>query len=1044
MSPNRNRFSLLICVLFFASGLLFAQNAEVSGVVRDSSQAAIPNAEVEIESTVTHVKWDTRANGSGVYTAASLPPDTYRLTVRAPGFAQQVVEPLKVDVAAKVSLDVTLKVGNEAQTISVNASGLQINTTDGTVSTVIDRKFVENIPLNGRSFQSLLTAVPGVTVVPSNRGQGFGGELTVNGMRTEANYYTVDGVSVNTGAAPSTPGWGAGFAGSTPSQSVLGTTQSLISIEALQELRAATSTYSAEYGRTPGGQFSFSSRSGSNDLHGSVFDYFRNDALDATDWFTRNAGLEKPRTRQNDFGGTFGGPVRIPKVYNGQDRTFFFFSYEGLRLRSPQSAVTTVVPGPTMRTTAPNELRQFLNAFPISSQAEDPTTGLAPYIAAYSNPSSLDATSVRIDHSFSDRIKFFARYSNSPSSTESRSANDLANVTRYTGTVNSGTTGLTWLISPRFVNDLRFNMTNTRQVSASTIDSFGGATSFSTAGLPGYPGTPGDWLDFYLYYDLRAYYATSTQSIDQRQANIVDTMTASLGRHSFKFGFDFRRIHSVQPLPGVYSFPMYFDPSELYANSPDWSALEKFSGAISPVYYNYSSFLQDEWKVNDRLSLSLGVRWDINPAPHDASGNNPYTVTQLNDLATTTIAPRGTALWATRFGNVSPRLGFAYRLGRSTAHQSVIRGGFGTYYDMGNVAGSMGYFGLGIAALEGGSGTPFPFTQSAVDALSVSAASPYNFSVYGFDPHLRSPYSRQWNVAFEQGLGAHQTLTVNYVGSQGKNLLATRSTDPSTLGNENFALGQGLYTITNDASSNYNGLQVRYQQTLNHGLQLLGSYTWSHAIDNASSNFLLDYLQRGDSSYDIRHNAQISLTYALPSVGTGFVRSVTKDWGIDARASLRSALPVDIVTGQTFLSNGSSVSLHPNRVSGQPLYLTDGGAPGGRLVNFNAFSPATDADGNPVEGNVGRNAARAFNAVQADVAVRRDFSLTERLRLQFRMEAFNIFNHPIFGSVYGDMSLGADNFGRAYNLQNSQLGGLNSLYQVGGPRSLQASIKLHF
>lgn len=1044
MNLGRNRLCLLVCVLLCTPPFALAQNAKLSGVVRDASEAAIPNASIEIENTVTHVKWDTRTNEEGVYTAASLPPDTYRLIVSAPGFAQEIIEPLKVDVAAKISLDVILKVGTQSQTVSVDASGLQIDTTDGAASTVINREFVENIPLNGRSFQSLLTAVPGVTVVPSTRGQGFGGELTVNGMRAEANYYTVDGVSMNTGAAPSTPGWGAGFAGSTPSQSVLGTTQSLISIEALQELRAATSTYSAEYGRTPGGQFSFSSRSGTNEWHGSLFDYFRNDALDATDWFTNNAGLEKPRTRQNDFGGTFGGPVRIRKVYNGRDRTFFFFSYEGLRLSSPQSATTTVVPGPTMRSSAPAELRQFLNAFPVSSQAEDPTTGFVPYVAAYSNPSSLDSTSLRIDHSFSDRLKFFARYSGSPSSTESRSANDLANLTRYSGTVQSGTAGLTWLISPRFVNDLRFNMTNTRQVSASTIDGFGGAKSFSTAGLPGYPGTPADWLDFYLYYDLRAYYSTGTQSIDQRQTNIVDTMTASLGRHSFKFGFDFRRIHSFQPLPGIYSFPMYFDLSELYSNAPDWAALEKFSGAISPIYSNYSSFLQDEWKVNDRFSLSLGARWDVNPAPHDAAGNNPYTVTQISDLATSTVAPRGSALWATRFGNVSPRLSFAYRLGRSTAYQSVLRGGFGTYYDMGNVAGSMGYFGLGIAALKGGSGTPFPFTQSAIDALSVSAASPYNFSVYGFDPHLKSPYARQWNVAFEQGLGAHQTLTLGYVGSQGRNLLATRLTDPSALGNENFVLGQGLYTINNDGVSDYNALQVRYQQTLNHGLQLLGSYTWSHAIDNSTSNFVLDYLERGDSNFDIRHNAQISMTYALPSAESGFVRAVTKDWGLDARVSLRSALPVDIVTGQTFLLNGSSVSLHPNLVAGQPLYVADSSAPGGRLINLNAFSAATDADGNPVEGNLGRNVARAFDAIQADVAIRRDFNLTEHLNLQFRMEAFNVLNHPVFGNVYGDMSLGESNFGHAYNLQNSQLGGLNSLYQVGGPRSLQISIKLHF
>lgn len=1031
----------IVCLGIFPT---FAQNAQVSGIVRDPSSASVPNASIVIENTETKVRWEMTTNGEGVYTAPSLPPGNYRVTTKAAGFERHVVEPLRLEVAAKISLDLTLKVGNEAETISVSEDAVRINTTDGAVSTAVDQEFVKNIPLNGRSLQSLLTAVPGVTAVPTNRGQGFSGELSVNGMRTEANYYTVDGVSMNTGASSLTPGWGAGFAGSTPSQTVLGTTQSLISVEALRELRVTTSTYSAEYGRTPGGQFSLSSRSGTNEWHGSLFEYLRNDVLDANDWFTNQAGLEKPRTRQNDFGGTFGGPVRLGKWYDGRNRTFFFVSYEGLRLRAPQSAVTTVVPGPTMRATAPAELRQFLNAFPVSTAAEDPITGFSPYVAAYSNPSSLNATSVRLDHSFNDKVKLFGRYSYSPSSTSSRSANDLANVTNLDGSLHSGTAGLTWILSPRIVNDFRANVTNTRQASTSLIDNFGGAKAYSTAGIPGYPGSSGDWLDFYLYYDLRAYFSAGAQAIDQRQVNLVDTMTGVVGRHVFKWGVDYRRIHSQQQLPPVYSFPMYFELSELMTNSPGWSSLEKFASGLSPVYTNFSAFLQDEWKASSRLNISAGVRWDVNPAPSDAAGNDPYTVNQITDLSTTTVVSRGTQLWKTRYSNFSPRLGVAYQIGRRSGYETVLRGGVGTFFDMGNTAGSMGYFGLGIAALQGGAGTPYPFTQADVNALQVTAAAPYNFSVYGFDPNLKSPYAWQWNATIEQSLGRNQLLSVGYVGSAGRNLLATRFADPYVLGNDRFENGQGLYTITNASSSNYNALQARYQKSLSHGLQVLASYTWAHAIDNATSNFVLDYLQRGNADIDVRHNGQITLTYLTGGLGSGVARSLTKDWGIDSRVTIRSALPVDIVTGQTFLSNGSSISLHPNHVAGTPVYVTDPKAAGGRRLNFDAFVPATDADGNPIEGNIGRNYARGFSAIQADLAVRREFSLRERLKFVLRAEAFNVFNHPVFGSIYNDLSLGSDSFGRAYNLQNRQLGGLNSLYQTGGPRSIQISLKLQF
>ncbi len=400
-----------MCALavFLCGTQAFAQNAQLSGLVRDSSKASIPSASIEIENTGTHVKWQAKSNAEGFYLLPSLQPGTYQLTVQASGFEQQIIQNLKLEVAGKISVETTLRVGSENQSITVDGAGLQMNTIDAAVSTVVDQKFVENVPLNGRSLQSLLTMVPGVTAVPSN-GVGYGGEMTVNGQRTEANYFTVDGVSANSGAGLSTPGYGAGYSGSVAGETALGTTQSIVPIDALQEFRATTSTYSAEYGRSPGGQFSFSTRSDTNGWHASIYDYFRNDALDANSWFNNFNHLNRTAERQNDFRGTLHGPVVIPGLYIGHDRSFFFFAYEGLRLQSPQPAVTSEVPSIALRESAASAVvKQLLNVngFPLPT-VNDRTDGLAHATLAYSLPSKLDNFSVRLDHHFNDRFAYRA------------------------------------------------------------------------------------------------------------------------------------------------------------------------------------------------------------------------------------------------------------------------------------------------------------------------------------------------------------------------------------------------------------------------------------------------------------------------------------------------------------------------------------------------------------------------------------------------------------------------------------------------------------
>lgn len=1030
----------LSAALYLLSSCLLAQQVQVSGYVKDTSGSVVANVSIQLLEKSTNQSLSARTNQDGVYTVFAQRPGRYELSAEAPGFDRAVVQNLTLEVAAKVTQDFELRVAGASQSVSVAASGIQLNTVDAAVSTVVNRQFVENMPLNGRSFQSLLTLIPGVTAVVSSRGQGQSGSMSVNGQRTESNYFVVDGVSANTGAYPSTPGWGAGYGGSTPGETALGTTQSLVSVDALEEFRATTSTYSAEYGRFPGGQFSFTTRSGTNQFHGSLFEYFRNDVLDANNWFSNSTSTAKPKQRQNNFGGTVGGRI-IP------DRTFFFASYEALRLRTPQPGAVSDVPTVALRNSAPASLRPFLNAFPLPNGPET-GNGLATFASSWSNPGTLDSTSVRVDHNLSQTFKIFGRYSDSPSENRLRTVANLARTTVQEGSARSLTLGATNVFSARVNNDARLNWTRNSQGQLHELDNFGGAVPIAISSIPGYDNSNQHWVDFYLQWGLRPSYALNSKSNRQDQWNITDSVSAYFGTHRLKFGVDYRRLATVQPSAQLYQFALFNSLAELTANTPGNVTIERFSGDVNPVFQNFSLYAQDEWRIRPRLTLSLGLRWDVNPAPRDANGNQPYNADQLDNIATIKLAPADSELFRTRWANIAPRIGIAYHARQTTnGTDTVLRMGGGLFYDTANSTASMGYFGVGRAGairfLNSTSSFPVPaaqFSQLKVEDTST----PYNFTLYAVDRNLRSPYTMSWSAAIEQGLGQAQTLTATYIGSGSRQLPVAWSMNAALLQavNPNF-INWGMGYTTNSANSSHHALQLQFQRRLSHGLQASVSHTWAHTIDDATNSFTTNKLLRGSSDYDIRHNFQAAVTYDIPGryENSAIARAVLRNWALDSRIIARSGLPVDVI-GVTAVDPtlGIQVSYQPNLVSGQPLYVYNQNLPGGRAINFNAFS--TPAAG--VQGNAGRNLARAFGSTQMDLAVRRDFLLGDKFRLQLRAEAFNLLNHAVFGSIYNQLSVGAARFGQAYTTMNSQLGGLNSLYQTGGPRSIQLALKLRF
>src|SRR5579864_249942 len=409
------RRALALTLVFVSSfvSILHAQSttASLTGRVSDPSKALIVGARVAAISAGTNSRYETRTNGSGEYYLANLPPDSYRVEVEKTGFKKLIKPEVVLHVQDSLEIDFEMTLGAATETVTVEAGAPLVNTESGTVSTVIDRKLVENLPLNGRSFQTLMMLTPGVVVTVT--GYNDQGQFSVNGQHADANYFTVDGVSANFGVTGYFP-LAQTAQGALPALSVSGGTNSLVSVDAMQEFRIQTSSFAPEFGRTPGGQISILTRSGTNAFHGTLFEYFRNDVLDANDWFngyTNNPPLRKAEERQNDFGGVFGGPII-------KDKTYFFFSYEGLRLRQPATQ-ETAVPDNAARQQAPPSMQPFLYAYPVQNGAEL-GSNLAQYNASYSDPSSLNAYSIRIDHAINSKMNFFGGYNYSASNLSQR------------------------------------------------------------------------------------------------------------------------------------------------------------------------------------------------------------------------------------------------------------------------------------------------------------------------------------------------------------------------------------------------------------------------------------------------------------------------------------------------------------------------------------------------------------------------------------------------------------------------------------------------
>jgi Carboxypeptidase regulatory-like domain/TonB-dependent Receptor Plug Domain len=1082
------RHGIWFSVVSVALALLFSEPAALaqfelaglSGRVTDPSGAVLAQAEVEVKNVETSTSVIRTTNSDGLYSIPSLRPGHYVISVRKQGFKTVSITELTLNIQDNVVRNFQMQVGSASESVTVTAEAFNINTSDASVSTVVDQSYVQNMPLNGRSFQDLILLTPGVVTqtpqISQNSfvsGRGLSGEFSVNGQRTESNNYTVDGVSANVGAAAGSDMLvGSGPTGSLPAATALGTTQALVSVDDLQEFRVQSSTYSAEYGRNPGGQFAFETKSGTNQWHGTAYDYVRNGFFDSQDWFNDFYGQKEPVLRQNDFGGTLGGSIRIPRLYNGKDKTFFFVSYEGLRLTSPQPTAVSSVPDDTTRTSVPAPLNQVMNAFPIANGPEllmpcDPSSdpscppsgqkpsGLAEYIATWSNPNSIDSTSVRFDHDVAEKMRLFFRFSQTTSSAAFRLGGGSSSGVPTVGdisdyTLRTYTAGVTSLLTNRISNEFRMNYSSNNTAHRNVIEPFGGSTPVDLQQLVGLG--PDSLAEASFCPSQCGGLFQFKESGAQRQWNLVDTLNLSFGHHQFKFGADYRRLtpFAIQNNPA--SAYTYFSQNSVATNMADFVDWETLAPAY-PLYTNLSAYAQDQWKASQRLSISLGLRWDVNPPPGVTQGLKPYTLLGSSP-ANWTLSSPGTPLWHTAWFNFAPRLGAAYTLRDRQGWETVVRGGGGVFFDSGQQLGSQSFNGPGFFAQNFNNFQPSPFPGTPVyPAINNPASLADCFCGYGFYSHLQLPYTIQWNASGEQALGKSQALTASYVGSHASRLLQRNLYLPAS-----NPSGAFFTFLENGLTSDYHSAQVQYRRKLSQGLTALASYTWSHCIDYGSSNLFVGF-QRGNCDFDVRHNFSSAFSYDLPNAGhNGFANAILHHWGIDDRFTARSGFPVTIWGSPIFVPvTGKLVFSGVDLVQGQPLYISrcasplptgpaQIGCPGGKGINPAAFTPV------PIDPNTGqpthsatapRNFVRGFGAWQMDLAIRREFPIYERLKLQFRAEAFNAFNHPNFG-VINNTNFGAPTFGEATATLANSLGVLSPLYQTGGPRSMQFALKLLF
>ena len=1048
--------SLLIA--FVGVGLAFAQvdTGAISGVVRDRSGGVVPGAAIRIVQQGTNLQTDLRTNNSGFYSAPALQPGQYEITVVKEGFRQAKSQPLDLRVQDRAEVNFDLEVGATRSEITVSTAAPLLESQTSSLGQVIEEKTVNNLPLNGRNFIQLATLSAGT--LPSTR-TAERDNFIANGARAVQNSYLLDGIDNK--------------------NRILGFDKSSAQIvqpviDAIEEFKVQTSTFSAEFGQAAGGVVNVTLKSGTNSFHGNLFEFLRNSTLDATPYFQPAIG-GKPLFIQNQFGATFGGPII-------RNRTFFFGSWQSSREENAAPQIATVpttaerqgvfpskITDPSTGKPAPNNTIPVSRWDPVAQGlfALYPLPNLSGTVNNFfSNPKervSNDEYSLRMDHRLGSKDYIFGHISqgwgqNFLPNTLPAPANQqgFVDLTQRQVVVSE-----THTFSPNKLNEFRlgfvYSLSNQDVLGPRLFDQFGikGAldepkikglptftiTGFSTLGTTGPGSTPIP--------------ATGSGNFPSEKSGkiwqLLDNFSWVHDRHSIKFGIDFERVtlfvYATNTARPTYTFNGTYTGSGLadFLLGDVYSASTSQQQTDTIQQYIYNGYVQDDWKASAKLTLNIGLRYEL-PKPFFEAYNRQANFVldsgpcylQIITVAQDSKCGVGRALTRADYNNFAPRVGLAYQ----ATGKTVVRSGFGVFYGRDEDVGIIRRLTnnppfVTSATFPGSQTTPAFLLQNGFPANALNLASG-SATLNSFPLNFPVPYVIQWNINVERQFAGNFVAQIGYTGSEAHKLPIVVNVNQPFPGTGNLNArrpyqGFGDIEVYGPLdNSTYNALVAKLERRFSKGLSMLASYTYGHSIDGGgNTNDNNDpgpqdarnlSAQKGSSNFDVRHRFVLSGFYQLPfGKSSGFTAHLIRNWQLTGIFSAQTGQPFTptLSTDPT----GTNTTAHPNRI-------TDGNLPSGQRVPTHWFDlTAFTTPACPCFGNSGRSVLIGPGLLDLDLGVIRDFNFAERFRLQFRAESFNLMNHPNFGLP--NMKIG-----------DPQAGIINTV--ISPERQNQLALKLYF
>lgn len=1011
---------LLLLAFVFSAAAFGQTTASIKGTVTDPSGAAVAGAKITVKSSDLGIERTTQTNSVGDYEVPALPPGVYTVRADKSGFQVQMAKDVPLQVSQNSVQNFALKVASAQEVVEVQATAPVIETTTVTVGQVINQRTVQDIPLNGRHFVDLALLIPGTVTPPQNgfltaplRGQGSFAFNTA-GNREDSVNFMINGINLN--------------------DMLQNQVTFQPTINTVSEFKVDNSTYSAEYGRNSGAIVNIATRSGTDQFHGEIYDYLRNDFFDARNAFTRKGVAPIDPFKRNQFGGDFGGPLV-------KGKTFFFLSYEGLRQRQGLATASGVLSNTDRNTIQAGGNAVAKGLLPFIPQANGVLSNGNPgFFGSATAPVDIDQGTADISHNLSDADRLHGYYvyqrdlrKEATAGTTITGFGDTRAGTRQVLTLNE-----THVFSSALVNEARLGANR-------VLISFNpnNLADPASVGINLGPGAPLG-LPVISITDIGLTFG-SERNFPQGRGDttfvLADTLSYIHGPHSFKFGGEWRdfRNNNFNSDPGALTFNTTANFISGTANTAARTVAATGSIANRLDEGALDFFAQDSYKFRPYLTLELGLRYAWNMTPTDA--RNRF----VNfDPATVSLIPVSQP-YAQNNKNFQPRLGFAWDLFHNT--KTVLRGAYAYQVDQPI---------SGIASgLSGNPPFALPISVSNQPVAALSAAfngTPANIAPLAVDPNFKNADVQSWNLNIQQQVNSSTGLMVGYFGTKGthleidENLNQFNPLGGSPLTSRQFTAisasspvlpGVGLanaFTLrTSGSNSSYNALWVTGNKRMSKGLQFNASYTYSHSIDEASRNLNGIVVQdstnisrsRGSSDFDARHRFVVNAIYDLPFQGNRLISG----WSVAPILSLQSGNPINIIVASNTIT-GLANSVQPN-ASG-PLEITSN-----PLANWFANANSVLSIPTNTFGNLGRNAVVGPDFKNLDLSLIKNTKLTERTNIQLRCDAFDLFNHPNYGQP-----------GRVFSPTSTSFGVItNTRFPTGdsgSSRQLQLALKLQF